>query len=85
MPNTKEQQDFITAMQNYAEQLVVDAYARTTENPDEHLSEEVLAELADVVERRLIAEVTKAVKSAADSIETTNKELVQPAERSEHY
>ena len=59
MPNTKEQQDFITAMQNYAEQLVVDAYARTTENPDEHLSEEVLAELADVVERRLIAEVNK--------------------------
>ena len=85
MPNTKEQQDFITAMQNYAEQLVVDAYARTTENPDEHLSEEVLAELADVVERQLIAEVAKAIKSAADSIETTNKELVQPAERSEHY
>lgn len=65
MPNTKEQQDFITAMQNYAEQLVVDAYARTTEDPDEHLSEEVLAELVDAVERRLIVEMTKAVKSAA--------------------
>ena len=85
MSNTKEHQDFITAMEKYAEQLVVDAYARTTENPDEHLSEEVLAELADVVEKRLIVEATKTVKSVADSIEATNKELVQPVGRSEHH
>ncbi len=77
MPNTKEQQDFITAMQNYAEQLVVDAYARTTENPDEHLSEEVLAELVDAVERRLIIETTKAVKSVANSMTSTDKESAQ--------
>ncbi len=77
MPNIKEQQDFITAMQNYAEQLVVDAYARTTENPDEHLSEEVLAELVDAVESRLIVEATKAVKSVANSLTSTDKESVQ--------
>ena len=77
MPNTKEQQDFITAMQNYAEQLVVDAYARTTEDPDEHLSEEVLAELVNAVERRLIVEMTKAVKSAANSRTSTDKESTQ--------
>lgn len=77
MPNIKEQRDFITAMQNYAEQLVVDAYARTTENPDEHLSEEVLAELVDAVERRLIVETTKAVKSVANSLTSTDKESVQ--------
>ena len=77
MPNTKEQQDFITAMQNYAEQLVVDAYARTTEDPDEHLSEEVLAELVDAVERQLIVEMTKAVKSAANLMTSTDKESAQ--------
>lgn len=77
MPNIKEQQDFITAMQNYAEQLVVDAYARTTENPDEHLSEEVLAELVDAVESRLIVETTKAVKSVANSLTSTDKESVE--------
>ncbi len=77
MPNIKEQRDFITAMQNYAEQLVVDAYARTTENPNEHLSEEVLAELVDAVERRLIVETTKAVKSVANSLTSTDKESVQ--------
>jgi arginine deiminase len=85
MPKTKEQQDFITAMQNYAEQLVVDAYARTTDNPDEHLSEEVLAELVDAVERRLIVEATKAVESVANSMASTDKESVQPTGRSEHY
>ena len=77
MPNIKEQRDFIIAMQNYAEQLVVDAYARTTENPDEHLSEEVLAELVDAVERKLIVETTKAVKSVANSLTSTDKESVQ--------
>ena len=77
MPNTKEQQDFITAMQNYAAQLVVDAYARTTEDPDEHLSEEILAELVDAVERRLIVEMTKAVKSAANSMTSTDKGFTQ--------
>lgn len=77
MPNIKEQRDFITAMQNYAELLVVDAYARTTENPNEHLSEEVLAELVDAVERRLIVETTKAVKSVANSLTSTDKESVQ--------
>lgn len=77
MPNIKEQRDFIIAMQNYAEQLVVDAYARTTENPDEHLSEEVLAELVDAVESRLIVETTKAVKSVANSLTSTDKESVQ--------
>ncbi len=77
MPNTKEQQDFITAMQNYTEQLVVDAYARTTEDPDEHLSEEVLAELVDAVERRLIIEMTKAVKSAVNSMTSTDKKSTQ--------
>ena len=76
MSNTKEQQDFITAMQNYVEQLVVDAYARTTENPDEHLSEEVLAELVNAVESRLIVETTKAVKSVANSLTSTDKESV---------
>ena len=74
MPNTKEQQDFLTAMENYAEQLVIDAYARTTDNPDEHLSEEVLAELTDAVERRLIIETTRAVKSVANSMVSTTKE-----------
>ena len=78
MPNTKEQQDFITAMQNYAEQLVIDAYARTTENPDEYLSEEALIELVDAVEKRLIVETTKAVKSVANSLASTDKESVQP-------
>ena len=78
MPNTKEQQDFITAMQNYAEQLIVDAYARTTENPDEHLSEEVLAGLVDAVEKRLIVETTKAVKSVANSMTSTDKGSAQP-------
>ena len=78
MPNIKEQRDFITAMQNYVEQLVVDAYARTTENPDEHLSEEVLAELVDAVESRLIVETTKAVKSVANSMISTDKESAQP-------
>ena len=77
MPNTKEQQDFITAMQNYTEQLVVDAYARTTKDPDEHLSEEVLAELVDSVERRLIVEMTKAVKSAVNSMTSTDQESAQ--------
>ena len=77
MPNIKEQRDFITAMQNYAEQLVVDAYARTTEDPNEHLSEEVLAELVDAVERRLIVETTKAVKSVANSLTSTDKESVR--------
>ena len=77
MPHIKEQRDFITAMQNYVEQLVVDAYARTTENPDEHLSEEVLAELVDAVESRLIVETTKAVKSVANSLTSTDKESVQ--------
>lgn len=77
MPNIKEQQAFITAMQNYAEQLVVDAYARTTDHPDEHLSEEVLAELVDAVESRLIVETTKAVKSVANSLTSTDKESVQ--------
>lgn len=77
MPNIKEQQDFITAMQNYAEQLIVDAYARTTKDPDEHLSEEVLAELADAVERRLIVEMTKAVKSAVNSMTSTDQESAQ--------
>ena len=85
MPNTKEQQDFITAMQNYTEQLVVDAYARTTENPDEHLSKEVLAELVDVVERQLIVEATKAVKSVANSVASTDKKSVQPVGRPERY
>ena len=77
MSNTKEQQDFIAAMQNYAEQLVVDAYEHTTENPDEHLSEEILAELVDAVERRLIVETTKAIKSAANSVASTDKESAQ--------
>ena len=62
MPPTKAQQDFITAMQNYAEQLVVEAYSRTRNPEDEPLSDEVLAELADAVERQLFAEATRAVE-----------------------
>ncbi len=62
MPTTKAQQDFITAMQNYAEQLVVEAYSRTRNPEDEPLSDEVLAELADAVERQLFAEATRAVE-----------------------
>ena len=85
MPTTKEQQYFINAMQNYAEQLIADAYARTTENPDEHLSDEVLAKLADVVERRLIVEATKTVESVVNSMVPTEKEFVQPPEQSERH
>ncbi len=83
MPNTKEQQAFITAMQKYAEQLIVDAYARTTDNPDEHLSDDVLAELVEGVERRVIVEATKAIKSAANSGTSTDKESVRPIGQSE--
>ena len=78
MPNTKEHQDFVDALQNYAEKLVVEAYAHTTKNADEDLSDEVLTELADTVERQLIVEVTKAVESVANSMEPTTVGFVQP-------
>ena len=78
MPTTKAQQDFITAMQNYAEQLVVEAYSRTRNPEDEPLSDEVLAELADAVERQLFAEATRAVESVVAPIVSTEEEFVQP-------
>ena len=85
MPTTKAQQDFITAMQNYAEQLVVEAYSRTRNPEDEPLSDEVLAELADAVERQLFAEATRAVESAVDPIVSTEEEFVQPIGTSKPY
>ncbi len=78
MSNTKGHQDFIDALQNYAEKLVVDAYAHTTKDADEDLSDEVLTELADTVERQLIVEATKAVASVANSMEPTTVRFVQP-------
>ena len=41
------------------------------------ISEEILAELVDAVERRLIVEMTKAVKSAANSMTSPDKEFTQ--------
>ncbi len=78
MSNTKGHQDFIDALQNYAEKLVVDAYAHTTKDADEDLNDEVLTELADTVERQLIVEATKAVASVANSMEPTTVRFVQP-------
>ena len=78
MPNTKEHQDFVDALQNYAEKLVVEAYARTTKDADEDLSDEVLTELADTVERQLIVQVTKVIESVANSVESTTVGFVQP-------
>ena len=78
MSNTKEHQDFVDALQNYAEKLVVEAYARTTKDADEDLSDEVLTELADTVERQLIVQVTKVIESVANSVESTTVGFVQP-------
>lgn len=72
MPTTEETQEFISALENYAEQLVVEAYDRSPQNENDELSNEVLKELAGAVERQLVVEATKAVKSIANSI-TSNK------------
>ena len=58
--------------------LIVEAYAHTTKDADEDLSDEVLTELADTVERLLIVEVTKAVESVANSMESITVGFVQP-------
>jgi len=64
MSNTKERRELISVLENYAEQLVVKAYARTTQQASDDLSDEVLKELADAVEKRLITAVKTSVESA---------------------
>lgn len=72
MPTRKDTQEFISALEDYAEQLIVEAYARSSQNENDELSNEVLKEFADAVERRLIVEATKAVKSIANSMPSNN-------------
>lgn len=62
MSNTKEPRELISALENYAEQLVVEAYARTAQQASDDLSDEVLKELADAVEKRLITAVKTIVE-----------------------
>ena len=64
MSNTKERQELISVLENYAEQLVVKAYAHMTQQTSDDLSDEVLKELADAVEKRLITVVKNSVESA---------------------
>ena len=72
MLTTEETQKFISALEDYAEQLVVEAYARSPQNESDELSNEVLKELAGMVEKRLIVEATKAVRSIANSMTSNN-------------
>ena len=62
MSNTKERQELISALENYAEQLVVDAYACTAQQASDDLSDEVLKELVNAVEKRLITAVKTIVE-----------------------
>ena len=62
MSNTKEPRELISALENYAEQLVVEAYARMAQQASDDLSDEVLKELADAVEKRLMTAVKTTVE-----------------------
>ena len=62
MPTIKEPRELISALENYAEQLVVEAYARTAQQASDDLSDEVLKELADAVEKRLMTAVKTTVE-----------------------
>ena len=64
----KEQQDLATAMQNYAQQLVVEAYSRIPRD-------EVIAGIVDAVEKRMLVAAKNAVESVQNRQAETNVNL----------
>lgn len=70
MPNIEEPQELTSALENYAEQLIVEAYASGQQNTNDELSDAVLKELADRVERRLLVALKAAAESTQNSMES---------------
>ena len=70
MPNTEEPQELTSALENYAEQLIVEAYASGQQNTNDELSDAVLKELADRVERCLLVALKAAAESTQNSMES---------------
>lgn len=73
--NVKEQQDLTTAMQNYAQQLVVEAYSRIPRDEEMRLSDEVIAGIVDAVEKRMLVAAKNAVESVQSCQAETNVNL----------
>lgn len=73
--NVKEQQDLATAMQNYAQQLVVEAYSRIPRDEEMLLSDEVIAGIVDAVEKRMLVAAKNAVESVQSCQPETNVNL----------
>lgn len=71
----KEQQDLTTAMQNYAQQLVVEAYSRIPRDEELRLSDEVIAGIVDAVEKRMLVAAKNAVESVQSCQAETNVNL----------
>lgn len=71
----KEQQDLATAMQNYAQQLVVEAYSRIPRDEEMLLSDEVIAGIVDAVEKRMLVAAKNAVESVQSRQAETNVNL----------
>lgn len=71
----KEQQDLATAMQNYAQQLVVEAYSRIPRDEEMLLSDEVIAGIVDAVEKRMLVAAKNAVESVQSRQAKTNVSL----------
>lgn len=71
----KEQQDLATAMQNYAQQLVVEAYSRIPRDEEMLLSDEVIAGIVDAVEKRMLVAAKNAVESVQSRQAETNVSL----------
>ena len=71
----KEQQDLATAMQNYAQQLVVEAYSRIPRDEEMRLSDEVIAGIVDAVEKRMLVAAKNAVESVQSCQAETNVNL----------
>ena len=71
----KEQQDLATAMQNYAQQLVVEAYSRIPRDEEMRLSDEVIAGIVDAVEKRMLVAAKNAVESVQSCQPETNVNL----------
>ncbi len=72
MSNTDESQELISTLEKYAEQLIVEAYARSSQNENDELSDEILKEIADAVERQLIDAVKTSIEPPQNPLQPTS-------------
>ena len=70
MSNTDESQELISTLERYTEQLILEAYARASQNENDELSDEILKEIADAVERQLIAAVKTSIEPLQNPVES---------------